>query len=172
MPTATSAFAYTISNLGPLTETFTAAPSCATLTDKVQVALATLPEANQFVPECTAWTYSDCYPSGSAIDAAFASNDIENPLAGYTLRYFSPGLVCPTGWTTAGVATKSKDGSITSSGPAFVLPTTESLGSLAHIYQNPLPNILLGVMDQEETAVLCCPRSVLVVDLMARPLAC
>lgn len=160
MPTATSAIGHVLSNLGPLTETFTAPASCATLQDKVQIALATQPEGNQFVPECKVWTYGDCYPSGSAIDSGLASLDWENPAKGFTIDYFSPGIVCPTGWTTAGVATKSEGGSITSSGPAFVLPTTESIGSRFHIYVNPTPNILIGAMDPEETAVLCCPRSV------------
>ena len=157
MPTSTI-FQWHLENLGPLTETFTAAPSCATLANNVVIAASSATDAFLFHAQCAPVTYGDCYPSGPSVDAAISAADTSQPSAGWTMDYFSPGLMCPSGWTTAGLATKSKGGDITSSGPAFTLPTTESVSSRMRIYDNPLPNVLLGAMKEEETAVLCCPR--------------
>lgn len=155
MPTSTIS-QWHLENLGPLTTAFAAATSCATLTNNVVIAASSMTDGYLFHADCVPQTYGDCYPSGAAIDSAISAADTRQPA--WTIDYFSPGLMCPSGWTTAGVATKSKGGDITSSGPAFVLPTTETVSSHMRIYQNPAPNVFLGAMKEEETAVLCCPR--------------
>lgn len=86
MPTATSVFGYHVNNLGPLTTTFTPAPSCATVADYVEIAPVTQPRDIVGFAQCnTVRTWGDCYPSGSVIDALTAKLDIANPEAGYTI---------------------------------------------------------------------------------------
>lgn len=87
-----------------------------------------------------------------------------DPRSNYWIDYYSPGLVCPSDYTTVGLATKLEGGAITSSGPAFAFPrstVTPSGGNVEYNldeYEDLKPNVVLEAMGPGETAILCCPR--------------
>lgn len=107
----------------------------------------------------------NCLPSGSAMDSMYNSwASRSDPRSQHRIDYYSPGLVCPSDYTTAGLATKLEDGAITSSGPAFayprstVTPTGGDVGYELDQYEVLRPYVVLGAMGPGETAILCCPR--------------
>lgn len=165
MPT-TSLSGWLFTNQGPLTTTYTAPASCFTEASRVQLATqwsdtdsnmtSLLPYQGICKTATTVATWGDCLPSGKNIDSEYATIDTNNPAAGSTVDYYSPGLICPSGYTTAGVAANDA-GTITSSGKAFVPTTTVDNRFWGN---NPVPNVLLQALDQGETAILCCPRYV------------
>lgn len=115
-----------------------------------------------------AWpTIGSCLPSGAKLDADYSAIDTDAVGLDYTLGYYSPGLACPSGWNTVGVATKSEGGNITSSGPGFTSPTPID-GTDSGYVNNVGSNVLLAGMDEGDAAVLCCPRyvSVLLFNLL------
>lgn len=153
---------------GPLTTTYTAPPSCSTDWAYVQVGqsvsfsdtngttvMAMGAACDQPYP-----TIGSCLPSGAKLDEEYSSIDTDIVQTAYTLGYYSPGLACPSGWDTVGVATKTAGGSITSSGVGFARPSGIDETDLSYI-QNVGPNVILAGMDEGDAAVLCCPRSVL-----------
>ncbi|KAJ0125263.1 hypothetical protein J7T55_006608 [Diaporthe amygdali] len=155
---------WTVTNLGPLTTTYTAPPSCSTDNVYIQIGETFVDSGtndtrifpvgmacNEPVP-----SFGSCLPSGAKLDEAYSSVDTDQVSAGYTVAYYSPGLVCPSGWSTVGVATKTEGGSITSSGPGFVNPSPEPDFTYVN---NVGPNVLLAGMDEGDAAVLCCPSS-------------
>lgn len=105
-------------------------------------------------------TIGSCLPSGAKLDADYSSIDTNVVQTDYTLAYYSPGLACPSGWDTVGVATKTGGGSITSSGEGFARPSLIEGEDTGYI-QNVGSNVLLAGMDDGDAAVLCCPRYVL-----------
>lgn len=150
---------------GPLTTTYTAPPACSTdfeyiyigqniVDSYLSVSSVYLQGAacDQTVP-----TVGSCLPSGAKLDEAYSSIDTDIVQTGSTLGYYSPGMVCPSGWQTVGVATKTEGGSITSSGPGFAPPTPVEDMDSSYIY-NVGPNVLLAGMDEGDAAILCCPR--------------
>ena len=156
MPTATSAFGFQITNYGPLTTTFTAAPSCATESKFLQIAPSESPDGFAYSIGCdiTKSTFGQCYPSGATVDSHRAR--LTTDVAYNEIGYYSPGVICPSGWNTVGVATKAKDGALSTSGafsPAHPLPSR-----VEGIFFDPPLNVLMGAIDPGETAVLCCPR--------------
>ncbi|KKY29565.1 hypothetical protein UCDDA912_g10503 [Diaporthe ampelina] len=106
-----------------------------------------------------AWpTIGSCLPSGAKLDEDYSALDTDEVQMYYTLGYYSPGLACPSGWDTVGVATKSEGGNITSSGPGFTNPTP--IDEMDTVYvDNVGSNVLLAGMDEGDAAVLCCPSS-------------
>lgn len=115
MRAATSDF-----NLGPLTTTFKPPPSCS------------FPVVNQAVdPPFVAWLLQSCYTSTHATnDLACRPTPVASAHPGIEWGYYSPGLICPSGWVHACSATAS-----TSSDFKFQFTPKG-----------------------EETAVGCCPR--------------
>jgi len=118
--------------LGPLTTTFTPAPACFT------------PVVECAPPSCdVGWQAQTCYSSSSDIASVEDNSDCWPPRSGSvtlsthnpTLNgwgFYSPGLVCPSGYTSACTAT---------GGGSWGWPVQFSL------FVNP-----------EETAIGCCPR--------------
>lgn len=156
-----------ISLQGPLTTTFTAPLSCSTLHNNVIIGHNVTDSDTHttfFEPEgalCGIGTsVRSCLPSGSLLDSEYNSyTKNPDPRYGWTINYFSPGLICPSDWETVGVATKSVGGSITSSGPAFVYPSViPTAGIYYEDLRDPSPNALLEAMSEGESAILCCPR--------------
>jgi hypothetical protein len=117
MPFSTAISQYTLTNLGPLTTTWTAPQSCATNT-RVQLARTLLPEIGVFSPDCDLHPPGDCYPGGAS-----QINDMykvfETVIFGGPVPYYSPGLFCPDTWTTAGIAVKNGAGKLVSSSGLF-----------------------------------------------------
>ncbi|GJN66411.1 hypothetical protein VFPFJ_01493 [Purpureocillium lilacinum] len=103
MPTATEYLGYSLINLGPLTTTFTAAPSCATSLDYKWIASQRKGDSEAQIygyPTCGAPKFEGCIPNGKGWDSSLAKLSA-TPHNGNVL-YRSPGIHCPSGWTTAG----------------------------------------------------------------------
>ncbi|KAH7038217.1 uncharacterized protein B0I36DRAFT_359807 [Microdochium trichocladiopsis] len=146
MPASAVLSQYTFANLGPMTTTYTAPAACYTPT---QVGLAPdyLPEAVAYVSTCAErFSASDCVQAGSVFDEDWAESTRR------FIHYYSPGLVCPDRWTTAGVASKGNGTAIDSTG--VFAPT--GFGTHAPVY-NPAWNIAMENLADGETAILCCP---------------
>jgi hypothetical protein len=169
MPT-TSLSGWAFHNYGPLTTTFTAPPACFTEARNVQLGSYVEYENSSMSLTILAGTCGTastkasteyCFPSEAKTDWVYATFDTRNPAGVTTIDYFSPGIICPSGYATVGLTTKASGGSVTSSGAAFV-PTSSvfTSGSPLAFFRNPRPNILLQALSEEETAVLCCPRYV------------
>lgn len=65
--------------------------------------------------------------------------------------YFSPGLVCPQGWTTAGKLAHGDGSTITREG---VFTTDDATRS----YPFRMDEVWLNVLEPDETLAVCCPR--------------
>lgn len=162
MPTVTETSQYAITNLGPLTTVFTPPPACATANPELRIALSGVVlgedthHAVYWRKSCDPVSYGECYPSGAKVDEAIASAESEGFSEVATLRYFSPGSGCPDSWTTAGLASKAANGSVSSSG-AFVAPVMSVYGNGYLIGYNPPLNVMMEILEPEEEAVMCCP---------------
>jgi len=153
MPTATVLSQRTFNNLGPLTTTFTVPASCATLTNNVYITTNKGRDLLGLDCNTKTSTLGDCYPSGSSVDAILASF-AGNPERGEQLHYFSPGIQCPSAWTTAGVAAKDASGSLSASG---VFTSASAVLYNSVFVDLVLPNILAANLAAGETAAVCCP---------------
>lgn len=161
MPTG-SLSNYNLWQLGPLTTTFAAPASCVTATDYRSIADVDFPGTDILKEACEERQWGECLPSGSALDTHF-SHAISSSTRGFYMPYFYPGLHCPSGWSTAGVAEKSGVGTAPSlsgifTGTSFHQPGVSTTRSVPFI--NPMPNILLEALHAGETAILCCPTYV------------
>lgn len=156
-PSSTTLSQITFINEGPLTTTFTPPPSCATATPHVVLGIASAPSIIQWDATCSQgaiWKGDTCYPQGTGIPQIAA----DNPLGALQVLYFSPGLHCPSGWTSAGIAARSADGPVSSSGafsPVYSLPTSGPRPIFPF-----WPEAMIQILEPNETAVACCPRSV------------
>ncbi|RSL82872.1 hypothetical protein CEP51_004869, partial [Fusarium floridanum] len=142
---------YTITNLGPLTTTYTAPAECATATENIQFIQADLPwvPAAWGYPSCVPGDYGKCIPSGDAYDKLAKEHY-------YTWQqeffpYYSPGLVCPKGWTTAGEYAKSKGT------PTKGMLTAQPDWNITEPAFLPLTSVWTSVLEDSETLVYCCP---------------
>ena len=126
MPNVTSLSQYALQNLGPLTTTFTAPASCATLQPAVALARTQYPWQAFWSEECDEVddSLADCRPSGRAFFDIYADDAGSRPVQ--AIPYFSPGLACPESWTTAGVAVKDADGSVVSTSGIYAPVTPPS----------------------------------------------
>ncbi|GKT94408.1 hypothetical protein CT0861_11905 [Colletotrichum tofieldiae] len=157
-----------ITNLGPLTAVFTAPSACATRSPDLYLAFrsAFSDRAQPIGPKkCEYNPLSDCFPSGSALDAAYTSASSLGFAGAPSIAYFSPASVCPDSHTTAGVAVKNSNGEVSSAGvfkpPVMDVPMgSEPEGSpfAGRIGNNPILNVLAEALDNGETAVICCPK--------------
>lgn len=173
MPTATRYFDRPVTNFGPLTTTFTAPSSCATqahpnLQWYYHPRNNTAGAAGISGGQCFGVRYDDCLPSGTAFDDAF--NTIYPD--GY-MQYFSPGLHCPSGWTTAGTVPGSgakptgglhavpsgASGIFTEDPWPFAAKSNASgFGRVAFL---PQVKAFPGILEENETLAWCCPRWVI-----------
>lgn len=159
MPTSATS-TYEFINVGPLTTTFTAPSACVT-----DYSLAALADGHNtwnvvLAESCVAYDLKgDCYPSGSAIDALISTRGPEYVDSRFPMPYYSPGLHCPDGFTTAGVAEKSASGEISATG-IFSMTAFNAYGGLPESTPPLLPmaNMLASALDEGETAVICCKR--------------
>ena len=126
MPNVTSLSQYALQNLGPLTTTFTAPASCATLQPAVALARTQYPWQAFWSEECDEVddSLADCRPSGRAFFDIYADDAGSRPVQ--AIPYFSPGLHCPDSWITAGVAVKNAEGSIVSTSGVYAAGATAS----------------------------------------------
>lgn len=150
MPTSTEFFGVTAHNLGPLTTTFTAPSACATGTDHHVIVNGSAPNEFWGQPTCGIKNRGSCMPNGKSYDSL---RSVTTPLDRVWYHYYSPGIACPSGWTTAGNLVKDGDSSLSASG-VFSRPLRT-----ATFEAQPLePSDFWGqIMNVSETIALCCP---------------
>ncbi|KLO79631.1 uncharacterized protein LW93_13328 [Fusarium fujikuroi] len=154
MPTATEYFGISVSNIGPLTTTYTPPPECTrATTDHLVYALESSLVYGFGSPDCVIDPYGKCLPSGAAMDSII--KEYSYPKSGQGIHVFhSPGIDCPEGWTTAGLlAHGDKTGSAYRSG---VFTSTTSVNS-SHPLQMGSDEWWLRVLEPSETLAWCCP---------------
>ncbi|KAI1489821.1 hypothetical protein F5X96DRAFT_639189 [Biscogniauxia mediterranea] len=153
MPSATEYMGYLVTNLGPLTTTFTAAPSCATASNALYYANASAPTPQALGrPTCSWGPWGDaCYPSGARLDSLIDASARGGGGSGFA-HYYSPGVACPAGWTTAGVAAASASAGVFTQDPWAAFRVYGEVDA-----QLPLGEVYLGALDAAETLVFCCP---------------
>ncbi|KAF5692243.1 hypothetical protein FDENT_3015 [Fusarium denticulatum] len=151
MPTSTEFFGVTAHNLGPLTTTFTAPSACAAATDHHVIVNGSAPTEFWGQPTCGIKDRGSCMPNGKSYDSL---RSVTTPLNRVWYHYYSPGIACPSGWTTAGNIVKDGDSSLSASG-VFSRPVRT-----ATFEAQPLePSDFWGqIMNVSETIALCCPR--------------
>jgi hypothetical protein len=98
----------------------------------------------------------DCFPSGSTLDARYSSIR-QHPQQGY-IAYFSPGIACPAGWTTAGSGARGTAGGAFNLSGILTENYFTNLPSLVEAVPLARPSAVLSVLDPSETVVYCCPR--------------
>lgn len=158
MPSITVADGYTFNNLGPVTTTFTVPASCATGTGDYMIGINTSFPFFQYAVQCSTSGFRDCIPTGTVSQPTIL--DL-NPNTMYDQAYYSPGLDCPSGWATVGIASRDGGKSLTSSGvlspPSSTTTYFEPTGIAR--WENPV-TLLAEILDPSETLVMCCPRFV------------
>ncbi|KAK3949234.1 hypothetical protein QBC32DRAFT_349688 [Pseudoneurospora amorphoporcata] len=117
---------FTRSVLGPLTTTFTPPPEC-TQCYELAGGEKRGNTCRAYAEDCLGIPRASCLPQASN-----AISDVELPWG-----FFSPGLACPSGWTTAG-------------------PTI----SYGQIEKDDVVGNIVNVLEAGETAGFCCPRYV------------
>lgn len=156
MPSLTEFFGHTITNFGPLTTTFTAPSSCATeTTDRVFFGNATN-LAQQFGnPKCLGGYVGDCIPSGSAYDD-YVTSYWERPIQAW-YPYFSPGLVCPSGWSTVGTLALAENTGSVDAGGVFTQDLLAGYPTRVRPWVEP-DEVWSNALKPSETVAYCCPR--------------
>lgn len=158
MPSVTTIDGYTFNNWGPVTTTFTPPASCATSTAYIEIGLIRSDTPYfMYDQQCSTIGYWDCIPSGTESKAAITASTVgSNPKDAFQAVYFSPGLYCPSGWATVGIAasegsTLSASGILSTASPTYYPDIPE--------FENPA-TLILDLLDPSETVVMCCPRFV------------
>lgn len=138
---------WTFENYGPITTTFTPAPSC-TATDRLSLAeiYDDMTEMRYQVACPTSTSDWDCMPPGTTTSAT--QFDEKKWIA--SNGYYSPGLFCPSGWKTVGMAAQG-DKSLSTSG--FLSTSVEKIP-----YWEEPATLLASNLQPSQTMVLCCPR--------------
>ncbi|KAJ5190322.1 uncharacterized protein N7498_009307 [Penicillium cinerascens] len=140
---------WTFYNYGPLTTTYTPAPSCSA-TDRIFLGTIDsdgLPYLTYNVQCETTW-FSDCVPSATATPSV--TSDGWRASVG---NYYSPGLYCPSGWETVGQAARDGNKPYTTSGVMSFGASDRAL-YLSYDY---IPTLLAKNLQPSETVALCCP---------------
>lgn len=154
MPTASTTLGWTLANWGSAPATWTSS-SCSQ-PSQIYYADNDIPSIPAMFESCPATTLDDCGPRPTNSDLVddFLSDQRNIP-------YWSPGVRCPSGWTSVGAASRPSDGQVSTTGIFTVdaLPTgtwsDDDNGDIALGAQGALGALL----DPSETAIACCPSS-------------
>jgi hypothetical protein len=165
-PISVSDGLWTFTNYGPLTTTFTPVPSC------------TGPDARRlgnfnngqviinYAVQCTnnIGTDDNCWPAPTTTQSPFPTPPNGRYWEGIG-GYYSPGLYCPKGWETVGVAARDAGSSLSSSGAlstTTVVETFSRSGTETGFFTEPTGDnagsMLKGVLEPKQTMAVCCPR--------------
>lgn len=159
MPSITISDGYTFNNRGPVTTTFTAPASCTTAGD-IKIGVNTSFPFFNYWAQCSTDGAYGCTPTGTITPSLTLD---PNPNVIYDYAFYSPGLYCPSGWATVGVAARDGDKPASLSGVLSVSTTTTTDSSLDDdaraTWKNPA-TMLPELLDSGETLVMCCPRYV------------
>ncbi|CAG9985020.1 unnamed protein product [Clonostachys byssicola] len=151
-------FGYTLTNLGPLTTTFTAPSACATKSDNLvwysryDATLTAGIGRDRYLGKESCGngsTRDDCIPSGEAIHKMVSAS----PSAS-NIWYHSPGISCPSGWTTAGTL---KGGAEPTGSGIFVQEAIKMWTNESAYQVILLPQLFANALDTDEIMAMCCP---------------
>ncbi|KAJ5630225.1 uncharacterized protein N7484_010325 [Penicillium longicatenatum] len=159
MPSVTTIDGYTFDNWGPVTTTFTPPATCATSTTNIRIGPTQNGSAPYFLyaQQCSTIGYWDCMPTGIESKAVItASTFHSNPTDAFRPMYFSPGLYCPSGWATVGLAAR---GESTLSGSGILSTASPIYNPDIPEFENPA-TLIMSLLDPSETVAMCCPRFV------------
>ncbi|CAH0043531.1 unnamed protein product [Clonostachys solani] len=143
---STEYFGSTAVNLGPLTTTFTAPSPCATESgfrffQYVDASNSSLKRA-MGASSCGIRTVGSCMPSGDGIDR------IRNTMT-KQWWYYSPGVACPLGWTTAGTLKGGPEPTGSGVFSGNLNPSQMPLVGIGEYFSN--------ILYENETLALCRP---------------
>ncbi|KAJ5669391.1 hypothetical protein N7462_010461 [Penicillium macrosclerotiorum] len=155
MPSATASVyhgAWTFANYGPVTTTYTPPASCSA-TDRIWLGYVSdgFPHLQDSVQCSTYLDYDDnwdCVPTATATPTWSYQDDKWQGIG----AYYSPGLYCPSGWETIGLAARDGNKPATSSGYVTSVASLEPIP----YYEEPA-TLLAGILEPSETMALCCP---------------
>ena len=153
MPTSTEFFGVTAYNLGPLTTTFSAPSACATGNDHHVIVNGSKPDEVWGHPTCGFKDRGSCLPSGKSYDSLAS---VTTPLNRAWNFYYSPGIACPSGWTTAGTMIKEGESSVSVSG----VFSSRLQASITGAIELEPADWWAEIMNVSETIAYCCPRCV------------
>ncbi|KAK7217781.1 hypothetical protein V2G26_005784 [Clonostachys chloroleuca] len=150
-------FGYTLTNLGPLTTTFTAPSSCATNSDNLVWysrfdSTVTGIGRDRYLGQETCRdgvTRGACAPSGEAIDKLVSASPSSS-----NIWYHSPGIACPSGWTTAGTL---KGGAEPTGSGIFNQEAITPWGNESSYQAIFLPQLFANALGNDEAMAMCCP---------------
>ncbi|KAJ5511281.1 hypothetical protein N7453_003384 [Penicillium expansum] len=158
MPSITVSDGNTFKNWGPVTTTFTAPASCSTAGDFLIGNTTDFP-LYDYATQCSTYGDYGCTPTGTFSPSLTIESNLTK--MDDNIPYYSPGLYCPSGWATVGVAARDGDKTTSLSGILGVSTTTTTSDSwLDYLPKvgNPL-TMLAELLDPGETLVMCCPSS-------------
>ncbi|KAL3495787.1 hypothetical protein BJX62DRAFT_233050 [Aspergillus germanicus] len=169
--TSTLLDAYTITNYGPFTTAFTPSASCLAPTNMgIGIGYNALPSQINF-DDCSNDPPDEaCFPTPTdpgAISSVWEL--VHQDASGLIQPFYSPATACPDGYATAMTAARGADGSVGLSGwyetPSFTPTATVANGTTtattpAGAPETTIfapPDVLVALLDVNETAVWCCP---------------
>ncbi|KAF5235735.1 hypothetical protein FANTH_11615 [Fusarium anthophilum] len=160
MPTATTYFGIGLINNGPLTTTYTPPASCITATtDQIFFAHPDSITIGYGAPTCETTSMGKCLPSDSSGSNYDKLSSYLNDHGGEDIiDYYSPGIACPEGWTTAGIlAHGNQTGSVEKRGvfrQTRIAPPGVSFINPTMLVER----VWLDALTPSETLAYCCPR--------------
>jgi len=152
---------FTFQNLGPATAAFTPAPSCSA-SDRLKIGIISsgFPFL-EYNAQCSTTGYTDCLPPSTTTTAPATTPTGYDGVLG-TGSYYSPGLHCPSGWATVGLAARDENESLSFSGNMVPATTTAHRN---YYHRGNDATLLANVLESSETMALCCPRYVIYIHL-------
>ncbi|KAJ5774894.1 hypothetical protein N7457_009790 [Penicillium paradoxum] len=140
MPNVTALFQTILTNWGPLTTTWTAPAHCATESPLINIySSADLPAWGWYA-QCSVAVY-DCVPT--ATHTAAPTVTLSSTAGHAKIAYYSPGLYCPSGYATVGIASRDGDKPVNATG-TLMSPSTTSTEPPS--YNNPV-NLMVQALD-------------------------
>ncbi|CAG8259622.1 unnamed protein product [Penicillium olsonii] len=150
MPTVSlSDGSWSFDNLGPLTTTFTQPARCTQTPIHGFITTVLDYPLWQYGVECNPTVDASCYPPSTN---SFTGTWNPREWLGYG-DYYSPGLLCPSGWATVGAATRDEHHSLTFSGAAH--PSKQPENSWIYLYRP--QTALASALEPGQTMAMCCP---------------
>ncbi|KAL2843313.1 hypothetical protein BJY01DRAFT_264289 [Aspergillus pseudoustus] len=158
MPTATATLGWTITNWGPLTTSWSLPTACA---EQVFIYSKEDPYMGLYA-ECDNGLYT-CYPPPTDSNAP---SELAAAVRTISLGYqappvYSPAPECPEGWKTVGAVAREGEGTEISRSGWFTVPY-ETRSDRPRIG---LQDVFASLLDLSETAVMCCPSSMIAPDM-------
>ncbi|KAL3490279.1 hypothetical protein BJX62DRAFT_238258 [Aspergillus germanicus] len=179
--TATNSYyTFVFSNYGPLTTTFTQPPKCTSTIDLIGSVDPTDGSIYaQYNAACTYDSpdpyYEGCWPATTptaTLTAPAFTGITEEDFEGYLESqiqyetpygaYFSPGLYCPSGWETIGMAARDASSALTSSGGLTEYSYDDDMKCPDFIYDcADRGSLMKHALQPGQTMALCCPSGMI-----------